>query len=159
MAMIDLGPQGPVNTEAVPHTPMKALREWHAATEDVNISGSNRYIEERNQRARKVNVELRMALIREEFKEVMDELLDIVNGQGNRVKLAKELADLLYVVYGTGDDFDIPLEEVFRAVHASNMTKVGSNGRVERRNDGKILKGPNYTEPDIASIVLPGVSS
>jgi hypothetical protein len=39
------------------------------------------------------------------------------------------------------------------------MKKVGSNGRVERRNDGKILKGPNYQEPDIASIVLPGVSN
>jgi NTP pyrophosphatase (non-canonical NTP hydrolase) len=158
MAMIDLGPKG-LNPEAVPYSPMKALRQWHAATEDVNISGSNRYIEERNARARKANVELRMALICEEFKEVMDELLDILNGRGDRVKLAKELGDLLYVVYGTGDDFDIPLEEVVRAVHASNMTKVGSNGRVERRNDGKILKGPNYQEPDIASIVLPGVSN
>lgn len=135
-------------TEAVSYQPMASLAEWHKAV------GQTRYIEEPNAAMRKKNASLRLALIREEFTEVSDELLDVINGQGDRVKLAKELADLLYVVYGTADDFEIPLQDVLNAVHQSNMTKVDETGSVQRRPDGKILKGPNYQEPDLASIVL-----
>jgi NTP pyrophosphatase (non-canonical NTP hydrolase) len=138
---------------AAKYDPMGSLREWHEATDSV------RYSEEKDAWGRKRNISLRAALIREEHKETQDELLDLLNGCGDRVKLAKELADLLYVVYGTADDFEIPLDAVFNAVHASNMTKVGADGKVQRRGDGKILKGPNYVEPDIASVILPGVAS
>ena len=91
-------------------------------------------------------------MIEEEFRETSDELLDFINGAGDLAKLAKELGDLVYVAFGAADVFGIPLERVFNAVHASNMTKVGADGKVERRADGKILKGPNYLEPDIASL-------
>jgi NTP pyrophosphatase (non-canonical NTP hydrolase) len=147
------GPQDALSTEAVPYEPMKALRSWHGAT------GVVKYFDQPDAYGRKKEASLRLELIREEIKEACDELLDVVNGSGDRVKLAKELADVLYVTYAAADVFDIPLPRVFDAVHASNMTKVGADGKVERRKDGKILKGPNYKEPDIASILLPGVSS
>ena len=64
-------------------------------------------------------------------------------------KLTKELADLMYVTIGFATTFGLPLEEVFYEVHKSNMSKLGPNGEVLRREDGKILKGINYKEPDL----------
>jgi predicted HAD superfamily Cof-like phosphohydrolase len=64
-------------------------------------------------------------------------------------KLTKELADLLYIVYGTAVTFGLPLEEVFTEVHRSNMSKLGADGKPLYRADGKVLKGPNYQEPDL----------
>lgn len=90
----------------------------------------------------------REVLIAEEFDEVSDELFPehpIVD----KKKLTKELADLLYVVYGTAVTFGLPLEEVFEEVHYSNMSKLGEDGKPIKREDGKILKGPNYKEPNL----------
>jgi predicted HAD superfamily Cof-like phosphohydrolase len=87
---------------------------------------------------------LRLRLIREEAAEVEDELFS-----NDKKKLAKELADLLYVVYGTAATYGIHIDEVFNRVHESNMSKLGTDGRPVYRNDGKILKGPNYKEPEI----------
>lgn len=137
--------------DAVSYHPMEMLREWHKA------SGTLRFNEQPDAFGRHQETTLRMELIREEYKELMDELLDILNGRGSRVLAAKEMADVLYVVYAAADYLEIPLEAVFREVHRSNMTKV-VNGKVERRPDGKILKGPHYKEADIESIVLTGVS-
>lgn len=84
-------------------------------------------------------VDLRIALIDEEFTE----LVEAIN-HGDPVHIAKELADLVYVVVGTAITFGIPFNEVFAAVQQSNMTKLGSDGTVLRRDDGKILKGPGF---------------
>lgn len=92
---------------------------------------------------------LRRRLIDEEFKEVMHELRSPVH----KAELAKELADLLYVVYGTAEAYDIPLDAVFTEVHASNMSKVGDDGQPVRRDDGKVLKGPNYRKADVAKVL------
>ncbi len=67
--------------------------------------------------------------------------------------LAKELADILYVTYGTAEILGIPLEDVFQEVHRSNMSKLGLSGRPVRRHDGKVLKGPNYQEADVAGVM------
>lgn len=147
------------NPEAVPYSPMAALQEWYDATSDSSMPGTNRWIEEKDAYGRKKNAQLRLDLIREEFHEVSDELLDLINGRGDRVKLAQELADLLYVVYGAALNFEIPLEDVFQAVHAANMTKVGESGKVERTPSGKIAKGPHYVAPDIASVVLGDIAN
>jgi predicted HAD superfamily Cof-like phosphohydrolase len=64
-------------------------------------------------------------------------------------KLAKELADLLVVVYGTAAAFGIPMDDVYKAVHDSNMSKKTKDGKVLRREDGKILKSDQYHEPVI----------
>jgi len=79
-----------------------------------------------------------------------EELAETVKAMATRnmVNLAKELADLLYVVYGTADAYGIPIDDVFNAVHISNMTK--SN---EKDESGKIQKGDNYTEPNIEEVL------
>lgn len=87
---------------------------------------------------------LRISLIREEF----DELKAAIH-QGDLVGIADGLADLLYVVYGTGHEYGIQLDRVFEEVHRSNMSKLGDDGKPLRRDDGKILKGPNFSPPDI----------
>lgn len=86
-------------------------------------------------------VELRQKLIAEEAAEVWEELERPVI---NKVALTKELADLLYVIYGTAEQLDLPLDPAFNRVHASNMSKLGDDGKPIYREDGKVLKGPNY---------------
>ena len=92
--------------------------------------------------------ELRLELIQEE----VDELGEAME-QRDMVGIADGLTDILYVVYGTGHSYGIDLDECFQEVHSSNMSKLGEDGKPIRRDDGKILKGPNYFEPDLESIL------
>ncbi len=64
---------------------------------------------------------------------------------------AKELADMLYTVFGTiiTEGLQDLIEGVFDRVHESNMSKLGADGKPFKRADGKILKGENYKEPDL----------
>jgi NTP pyrophosphatase (non-canonical NTP hydrolase) len=100
-------------------------------------------------------IRTRLTLIREEYRELKDELdgawLSLSQGYpiANLHKIAKESADLLYVVYGTAVALGIDLEEAFRRVHESNMSKLGADGQPIFRQDGKVLKGENYFEPDM----------
>lgn len=66
--------------------------------------------------------------------------------------LAKEIADLLYVIYGLAYQYDIPIDRVFDEVHKSNMSKLGNDGKPIKDKNGKILKGPNYKEPNLEFI-------
>src|SRR5574341_14549 len=79
---------------------------------------------------------LRVNLIQEEFAELCEAL-----AQRDVEAVAKELADLLYVVYGTAVSCGIDMAPVFREVHRSNMSKVGGH----KRADGKWLKPPDYS--------------
>lgn len=67
-------------------------------------------------------------------------------------KRAKELADILYTVFGTiiTEGLQDKIEQVFDAVHESNMSKLGRNGKPVKRADGKVLKGEDYKEPDLS---------
>ena len=96
---------------------------------------------------------LRLKLIQEEFSEMEAELFPPwgCDPIPDRQKLAKELADLLYVTYGTAVSFGIPIDEVFDAVHRSNMSKL-VDGKPLKREDGKVLKGPNYKPPQLDHI-------
>jgi len=67
--------------------------------------------------------------------------------------VAKELADVLYVTYGAADALGIDLPAVFVEVHRSNMSKVDADGKVLRRADGKVLKGPGYQPPVLDDLV------
>ena len=78
---------------------------------------------------------LRLSLIREEFDELREAFT-----QGDITEVAKELADLLYVVYGTAVSCGIDMAPVFHEVHRSNMSKVGGH----KRADGKWLKPLDY---------------
>lgn len=68
-------------------------------------------------------------------------------------EVAKELADLVYVVYGTAVSLGIDLDEALRRVHASNMSKRNPDGTVTERADGKILKPDTYQAPDMTGVV------
>ena len=90
---------------------------------------------------------LRRKLIKEEAIEVMEELYPSL--PVDRKKLTKELADLIYVSVGTAVTFGLPLEPVLAETHKSNMSKLGEDGKPIYRADGKVLKGPNYKEPNL----------
>jgi hypothetical protein len=68
---------------------------------------------------------------------------------------AKELADILYTVFGTiiTEGLQDYIERAFDAVHQSNMSKLDENGKPFKRADGKVLKGPKYKEPDLSFLV------
>ena len=91
---------------------------------------------------------LRLDLIEEEVQELRDGL-----GRSSLLEVADALTDILYVVYGAGHAFGIDLDDCFSEVHRSNMTKLGEDGRPMYRDDGKVMKGPNYEEPDLTPFV------
>lgn len=72
----------------------------------------------------------------------------------NLKKIAKESADLKVVTYGTDAALGIDADVAFDAVHQSNMSKIGADGKVIKREDGKVLKGPNYKEPNM-NVIYP----
>lgn len=83
-----------------------------------------------------------MAYELENFGEVNNE---------TKLKMFKELADVQYVISGMSVSFGIPMAEVFKRVHESNMSKL-VNGKALKRPDGKFLKGPNYKKPDLSDL-------
>lgn len=91
---------------------------------------------------------LRVELIKEELQELQEAIhaKDIV-------EVADALTDLLYVVYGAGAAFGIDLDACFEEVHESNMSKLMPDGTVKRREDGKVLKGPNFFQPDLKKVL------
>ncbi len=92
---------------------------------------------------------LRLDLIYEEYTELEEAILD----EKDIVSVADALTDILYVTYGAGLAFGIDLDKCFKEVHRSNMSKLGLDGKPIYREDGKVLKGPNYTEPDLKSVI------
>jgi predicted HAD superfamily Cof-like phosphohydrolase len=87
---------------------------------------------------------LRVRLIQEEFDELKEAL-----GKRDTAAVAKELADLLYVVYGTAVSCGIDIEPVFREVHRSNLSKVGGH----KREDGKWVKPSWYSPAHLGPIL------
>jgi predicted HAD superfamily Cof-like phosphohydrolase len=115
-------------------TPMEMLREFSDASGGFTFGDAM--------------IKLRAKLTAEEAEEVDTELRLFLVGCGSKAMLAKELADLLYVAYGTAHCFGIDLERVFAEVHRSNMSKLPAT----MRDDGKVLKGPNYRAPDLSFV-------
>jgi len=93
-------------------------------------------------------VDFRTTLIDEEFHE----LLNAVDKE-DIVETADALADLVYVIYGTAITFGINLDVVFEEVHRSNMTKERSGDYSDPNKPHKVIKGLNYSPPDIAKIL------
>ncbi|GAA3842611.1 MazG nucleotide pyrophosphohydrolase domain-containing protein [Streptomyces coacervatus] len=87
-------------------------------------------------------------LLAEEAAEVAE-----VSVTGPLDKLAHELADVVYVAYGTALVHGIDLDAVIAEIHRSNMTKLGPDGLVARRTDGKVLKGEHYEAPDVSAVL------
>ena len=89
-------------------------------------------------------VQLRHDLIKEE----LDELSVAINDK-DIIEVADALTDLLYVVYGAGHAFGIDLDKCFAEVQSSNMSKLGEDGKPIYNKHGKVMKGPNYSKPNL----------
>ena len=97
---------------------------------------------------------MQRTLIVEEFKEFLDAENQLLMGYTvNASECLKELADLVYVCYQYAENVGWDLDEALNRVHQSNMSKLGEDGKPLRREDGKILKGPNYKEPNLTDLV------
>lgn len=94
---------------------------------------------------------LRINLLAEELNELKDAL-----EQGDIVETLDALIDLQYVLDGAFLSFGLHdvKEDAFNEVHRSNMSKLGADGKpIRRESDGKVLKGPDYFQPDLAQFV------
>ncbi|MFD7625409.1 MazG nucleotide pyrophosphohydrolase domain-containing protein [Streptomyces sp. NPDC059851] len=86
----------------------------------------------------------RQDLLAEEVAELAE-----ASAEGRLDHIAHELADVVYIAYGTALVHGIDLDAVIAEVHRANMSKLGPDGRPTLREDGKVLKGPSYRAPDV----------
>jgi len=93
---------------------------------------------------------LRYKLMREENEEYLE-----AANNGDLVEVADALGDMLYILCGTIIEHGMQhkIEAVFAEIQRSNMSKLGADGKPIYREDGKVLKGPNYFKPDIKGIL------
>ncbi len=93
---------------------------------------------------------LRYKLMREENEEYLE-----AANSNDLVEVADALGDMLYILCGTIIEHGMQhkIEEVFEEIQKSNMSKLGADGKPIYREDGKVLKGPNYFKPNIEEIL------
>lgn len=146
------------DSAANPENPESLVREFHE-TYNLPIVTDTPSVD-------RPRVNMRMKLIAEEFAE----LVGAVYGKNARktiedayqkavslddqtrdvIESADALADLTYVIYGMALEMGIPLSKVLSQVQASNLSKLDANGKPIYREDGKVLKGPDFFPPNIA---------
>ena len=93
-------------------------------------------------------INLRLNLIKEELGE-----LEQAIKEKNLKEVADALTDILYVTYGAGCAYGIDLDKCFTEVQRANMSKLGENGKPIFNEKGKVMKGPNYIEPNLKQFV------
>ena len=88
------------------------------------------------------------------MKEENEEYLEAANNH-DLTEVADALGDMLYILCGTNIEHGMQykIEEVFDEIQRSNMSKLGDDGKPVLREDGKVLKGPKYFQPDIRAIL------
>ncbi len=92
-------------------------------------------------------------LIVEEFKEFLEaDGMLFRHGKNVQYECLKELADLVYVCYQYAENMGWFLDEALHRVHQSNLSKLGEDGKPIYREDGKVLKGPNYAPPNLEDL-------
>jgi len=93
---------------------------------------------------------LRYKLMREENEEYLE-----AANNNDLVEVADALGDMLYILCGTIIEHGLQhkIEAVFNEIQRSNMSKLGEDGQPIYREDGKVLKGPNYFKPNIETIL------
>ena len=94
-------------------------------------------------------VQLRFDLIEEELNELKEAIKN-----NDIVEVADALTDILYVTYGAGHSFGVNLDKCFDEVQRSNMSKLGEDGNPIYNDSGKVMKGPNYSVPDLKKIIV-----
>ena len=93
-------------------------------------------------------MQLRLALIQEELDE-----LKVAMETKNLKEVADALTDILYVTYGAGYAYGINLDKCFKEVQRANMSKLGNDGKPIYNENGKVMKGPNYSKPNLKKFV------
>ncbi|MEN8123883.1 MAG: nucleoside triphosphate pyrophosphohydrolase family protein [Bacteroidota bacterium] len=95
-------------------------------------------------------ITLRYNLMVEENKEYLEAAKN-----NDLIEVADALGDMLYIIFGTILEHGLQdkMEAVFDEIQRSNMSKMGKDGKPVYREDGKIMKGSNYFEPDIKGIL------
>lgn len=95
-------------------------------------------------------LQLRFNLMAEENEEYLEAARN-----GDLIEVADALGDMLYILCGTilEHGMQYKIEEVFEEIQRSNMSKLDHDGKPIYREDGKVMKGPNYFKPDIDSIL------
>ena len=93
-------------------------------------------------------IQLRYDLIKEELNE-----LEQAMKTKNLKEIADALTDILYVTYGAGYAYGINLDKCFKEVQRANMSKLGNDGKPIYNEKGKVMKGPNYSEPNLKQFV------
>ena len=93
-------------------------------------------------------IKLRLKLIKEELEELEQALND-----KNLLEVADALTDILYVTYGAGHSFGINLDACFEEVQRSNMSKLDEDGKPIFNEYGKVMKGPNFSKPNLKQFI------
>jgi len=93
-------------------------------------------------------MQLRYDLIQEELFELKEAMKN-----KNLKEIADSLTDILYVTYGAGYAYGINLDKCFKEVQRANMSKLGTDGKPIYNDKGKVMKGPNYSEPNLKQFV------
>ena len=122
---------------------LKAVAEFHDA---FGIESANAPV---------VSLPEQTVLLRHNLmKEENEEYLEAAQNK-DLVEVADALGDMLYILCGTilSHGMQHKITEVFNEIQRSNMSKLGSDGKPIYREDGKVLKGPNYFKPNIVSIL------
>ncbi len=96
------------------------------------------------------DIQLRFDLLKEENEEYITAAKN-----GDIIEVADALGDLMYILFGTimKHGMQHKIVEVFEEIQRSNMSKLGKDGKPIYREDGKVLKGPNYFKPNIQTIL------
>lgn len=150
----------------------RALRQFHDAYEHPNFLEKEPV--DLTSEVGKEELRFQFLLIGEEFAELCQaifgkagaRLLELAIGEvANRdvsdmpvdpVEVIDALGDMLYLIVGAFVALGVPFEKVLREIHASNMSKLGANGKPVKREDGKIMKGENFRPPNLAPFLTGG---
>ena len=99
---------------------------------------------------------MQAGLIAEESNEFLQACADLEgapNTPANHIEVLKELSDVVFVCYQFAAAYGLDLDAAMERVFESNMSKLDDNGNPIYRDDGKVLKGPNYKKPDLYDLV------
>jgi predicted HAD superfamily Cof-like phosphohydrolase len=123
-----------------------AIDQVKEFTEAFNI----KYSKDMNPNLDQSTIDLRFRLMEEENQEYLE-----AAENNDIVEIADALGDILYILCGTilAHGLQDKIVEVFNEIQRSNMSKLDINGKPVIREDGKILKGPNYFKPKIKEIL------
>ena len=102
-----------------------------------------------------VNISEQTILLRHNLMKEENEEYLVAAQKKDLIEVADALGDMLYILCGTilSHGMQHKITEVFEEIQRSNMSKLGPDGKPIYREDGKVLKGPNYFKPDIAAVL------